>query len=92
MLGEDEFVDRLRRLLEVSRDARLHDAIWSYREGTLSRIELLTHPAHERHMLETMEAVVDELGRQGRSVAEVQAQIRRFARDEGFDDVLPDED
>jgi hypothetical protein len=92
MLNEDELLDRLRRLLKVSGDPRLHDAIWSYREGKLSRMELFTHPAYERHMLETMEAAVAELGRRGRSLAEVQALTRRLAREHGFEEAIPDED
>lgn len=90
MRTEDEFVDQLRQLLEISRDPRLHDAIWSYREGKLDRIGLLTHPAFERHLCETWDAAVEEFERQGGSLLDVRAETGRLARELGYDDVADD--
>jgi hypothetical protein len=90
MLTEDEFIDRLRRLLESSRDPRLHDAIWSYREGGLDRTELLGHPAYQRHLTESWDVAVEALERRGGSLEELRSEARRLAHEHGYDEAVPD--
>ena len=92
MPTDDEYVDRLRRILEVSRDPLLHDAIWSYREGKLDRMGLLAHPAFERHMVDTWHVAVEGLERQGGSLADVQAETQRTAREHGYDELISEVD
>lgn len=92
MTTEEEFVHRLRGILEAARDPRLHEAIWSYREGKLDRIELLTHPAYQRHVAESWDAAVAEFERQGGSIDDVRVEARRIARELGHDEVIADDD
>lgn len=45
-LAHAELVERLRSMMERHPDPELHSVIWSFREGSITRRELYSHPAY----------------------------------------------
>jgi hypothetical protein len=57
-LSEEEFVERLKAVMGRHREPELHAVIWNYREGRMTRRELMVHPAY----VAAMRADVDRMG------------------------------
>lgn len=86
-LSDEQLGARLRRLLERSRDEEFHDLYWSYREGRVTRRQLLVHPAFARAVRGDLARGVEAVEEAGGTLEQLRSRVAARLADEGLQDV-----
>jgi hypothetical protein len=74
-MDDADFLARLKDVMDRHRDPELHTAIWDYREGKISRRELMTHPAFSGAMRADAAELQARLEAEGMTPARLRARL-----------------